>query len=207
MRLLTPLLALLLAAHAAAEPETPASDGPVIGTIYRHVDANGKVVFTDQPPGNAQNLETVILPPVNAVKLEQRTLSRPENVEGSAGREARNKAAVAAGYQSLGINGFEDGTVLRNPEGGIVVSAAPVPALFPGDRLVIRYNGQTIDGDTYSLPTLERGTHTFSAAILREGQVLIESPAISMTVLRTTVKDQATNKPTPTPPKPKPKTN
>lgn len=213
--LLIVLCALPLAGPLQAEPEPgfdpdfdPGVDAgtsaPAPGTIYRHVDANGKVVFTDQPPGNAKKLEAISLPTINTIKAQPSTAPRTET--GELQGLAPLPAAAPSTYQSVEIGGFDDGTVLRNPpEGGVVtVSAWSTPDLLPGDRMVIRHNGKTFDGSTYTLTTLDRGAYTFSAAVLRDEQVVIESKPITITILRTTVQNQATNKPAP-PPKPKPK--
>lgn len=212
---LTALFSLLLAVQVQAEPEPGFDPGsaagldqgtsaPAPGTIYRHVDANGKVVFTDQPPGNARKLEAITLPTINTIKAQPSAAPRTET--GELQGLAPMPAAAPVSYQSVEIGGFDDGTVLRNPPEGmaVTVSAWSTPDLLPGDRMVIRHNGKTFDGSTYTLPALDRGAYTFSAAVLRDDQVMIESKPLTITIQRTTVQNQAANKPAP-PPKPKPK--
>lgn len=169
MRLL-PITALLLLPLAAD------------AQVYRHVDASGKVTFTDRPPTEA---EPVALPPVNALPLGPRASTARE--EG--GEEAPPAPAAVVPYTSLVVTGFDPDTVLRDPAGGIGVQAQATPPLQPGHRLVLSHNGQPADGDSLYVETLERGTHSFVAEIIDEetGAVLIRSQPLQLHVHRTSV--------------------
>lgn len=183
MRLSIALLALLalpLAADAA---------------IYRHVDNHGNVVYTDQPP--EEGGEEVELPPLN--QLPGGAASRPGAAKkppappaAAPGPATPVPAAGPEGYQSLEIQGVEDGATLRDPTSGIYVSATVKPALRPGDRILLRHNGtETGSGGSFELQQLERGTHSFSAEIVdADGKVLLRAKDVTINVFRTTVRNQ-----------------
>lgn len=167
MRLLPALLLVILL------PATSAA-----GAIYRHVDARGNVVFTDQPP--EEGAEEVVLPKLNQVPGE-----RPD--------EQKTAAPPAfAGYKSLTITGLEDGAVLRDPTVPVSVNVVPQPALRDGDRIVVRHNGEVVDSaGFYQIPAIERGTHTFGAEIVdADGKVMITASDVTIHVFRTMVHNQ-----------------
>jgi small-conductance mechanosensitive channel len=56
---------------------------PLSAEIYRHVDAEGNVTFTDEPPKGAQEVEEVVLPPGPS----------PESIRGT---EKRNQEILRA---------------------------------------------------------------------------------------------------------------
>lgn len=144
--------------------------------IYRHVDARGKVVFTDQP---VEGAEAVSLPKMNTLPAAK-----------TADNTANPQADVFAGYRAIVLSGVEANATLRNPNDAITITARPEPALQSGDRLLIRHNGApvTADNGSYTMAYMERGTHTFSAEIQdAEGHVLFVGDSLSIHVQRTSV--------------------
>ncbi|MFZ5757351.1 MAG: DUF4124 domain-containing protein [Pseudomonadota bacterium] len=180
--------------------------GTASGAIYKHVDASGKTVYTDQPPPEAQS-EEVILPPVNAVPLDpaqsRSSNEGRENNETNRGEEATQEAppdpSSPAYYRTIFMTGVENDTLFQNPTSGLSINALPEPPLLAGDRIEIRYNGKSYPGSSYTFEILERGTHTLQGVIYRGETVLIESAPLTFHVQRSTIKDFAP------PPKPKPK--
>ncbi|HEY0664130.1 MAG TPA: DUF4124 domain-containing protein [Thiobacillaceae bacterium] len=207
MRLSNSLLALVLLLPPAA----------VAGPVYRHVDDQGNVSYSDQPP--AEGSAEVELPDINrysggaASRPGPGTAPAPAAVPGGmppggvpppGGAPPPPEAASAGGttppaplpalapiqYQSLVISGVTDGAILMNPEGSVSVSAAASPAPRADHRIVIRHNGAEVgDAGFYQAPRLDRGTHTFSAAIVdAEGNVLFQAADVSIHVQRPTLK-------------------
>ena len=148
--------------------------------IYKHVDANGKVSYTDQPPHDA---EAVDLPPANVLNLGTPSAPAEENPQ---------EAEVPAGpvpYTSLVVDG-PTGT-LTNPTEAVSISATPEPALQKGHQLVLLHNGKEVDtqgGSGLTIPQIDRGEHTFVAEIRdSSGKVLIRSTPHVFVVFRPSV--------------------
>lgn len=147
--------------------------------IYRHTDKNGKVVFTDQPPDQA-DVEEVQLGPINTVPAGR----KERRNEGS---ETAPAAPPAENYQRLDLGGVQNGDELRNPEGPVNLSATPDIPLQPGHTLVFIDNGREITSTTGSavIESIERGTHTISAEIRdASGTTLVRSAPATIQVLR-----------------------
>lgn len=167
MRML-PALA-LAAAAALATPPALASG------IYRHVDAQGKVYFTDQPPENAEAVE---LSPTNV-------LGTPRAADTGDSNPPPPRPAVLP-YATLTVTGPQ-GT-LQNPTEAVTINVASQPALQAGHRVVLLHNGQVVDTGgkrTYTIPWIDRGEHSFIAEIQdARGTVLIRSTPLVFQVFR-----------------------
>lgn len=156
---------------------TPATSGTV---IYQSTDANGNTVFSDQPPRDRPS-KTIQLGPTNAVPMATPAPSKPKG--GKVG---------FPGYSSLAINSPSDGATIRNPDKPIVVHATATPPLQPGDTLKLRDNGSELSG--MSLDNPNRGTHILQAEVVgKDGEVLIQSPSVTIYVHRTSVSQQSGN--------------
>ncbi|AOU99262.1 hypothetical protein BI364_16145 [Acidihalobacter yilgarnensis] len=148
-------------------------------TIYRWVNAQGDVVFSDVPPpnGNAQKLE--LNHPLNTMQTPQQ-LSGPQPATGSSGQ--------VAPYRSLAITSPTNNQSVRANNGDITVSLSLSPALRPGDRIRLFMDGaQVYSGTSTQIPlsNVNRGTHMLYAAVeTAGGSVAIRSSGISFTLLR-----------------------
>lgn len=159
------LLSLLGALPAAATAE-----------IYRVVDAQGRVTFTDTPPPD--KAERVEVSPVNVLP------SLP-----AAQQQAGPSAPGGPGpvYRSLALDGIAQNAVLQDPD-SLTVTARPFPPLQAGHALVLLHNGSVVDdqqGGSATIAEPAAGAHVFSAQVKDwRGQVLIESPVVTVIVER-----------------------
>ncbi len=147
--------------------------------IYRHVDANGKVVFTDQPPEHAEEVD---LPKINTVPAEKANRSAADTQQ--------SKKEVFTGYQSLTLGGVEAGATLYQPEGPVSIYARMEPPLQPGHRLSMRHNETSVEtaNGSYTIPHIDRGSHRFQAEIHDgAGKLLIASTVLEFHVQRPVV--------------------
>lgn len=153
---------------------------PATAAIYRHVDKDGKVYFTDQPPEDAA-AEPVELSPIN--RLPAPKAGRPATTPGTP------VTGSAPTYGQLLLTGVNDGQELRNPTNPVVVAAQPDVPLQPGHILVFFHNGQEVMRGTnrlYTVAQIDRGSHTFSCEIRNENdEVLIRSSPVTLHVHRT----------------------
>lgn len=148
------------------------------GEVYRVVDPNGDVTYTDSPEVGKPK-EAVEVPPVNlqpAVKPSPR-ISKPPVEE--------------IKYTARIIRPTDDSTI---PPGqlNVAVEVELKPALQQGHRVQITVDGK-VEGKTsastvFRLRNLVRGTHQIVARVVDSGnQVIAVSPAVAIHVKRHSV--------------------
>ncbi len=132
--------------------------------IYKTVDADGNVVFTDSPGVN-QQAETVDIKVPNTIDATPVTPYQPAPA-----------AEEEAGYQSLSISPAHDSTV-RSNTGDFAVSISVNPPLQPGHSVQLYLDGQRQNGSgtRYQFTNIDRGSHQLRATVVDgNGKVLIE---------------------------------
>ncbi|MEF3192680.1 MAG: DUF4124 domain-containing protein, partial [Halothiobacillaceae bacterium] len=173
--LLLPLLFTLSHAAQAAE-------------VYRYVDENGGVVFTDQPHKGA---EKVIIEPAPATGVVVPNL--PAAVPATPAVQAVTKPGSEpfAGYTALRITQPDPDQVLFSAVGDVDVSINLHPALRTdlGHGLTVLLDGVPVAQNTarmnLALNNIDRGEHVLEAFVLdAAGQVLIQSASVHFTVQR-----------------------
>lgn len=168
---------LLLAVPILAVAQAESADRPDAGSkgIYRIVDANGNVVFTDNP-ADKKRAEKVRVGPTNTMD------SPPVERRG----DGPAKPPSGAAYEILAITAPDAGANLRIPQDNpIRVRVALSPPLKGGHRLVILDNGAPLEEPVMDFPN--PGEHTLIAQVRDgDGTVLIESRPLVFYVMRTT---------------------
>ncbi len=166
IRLLIALLCGLLTAPAGAE-------------IYRYLDADGKVVFSDEPPPKGTESQNIELPRVN-------TMPAPPLPTPQAGGSARDAGQSA--YDSLRVSAPGDDSTLRDNAGNITVRLDLQPPLAAGHQLLVLLDGSEAARGTETTVTLsnvDRGSHSLQAAVLgADGSELIRSPTVRVHLMR-----------------------
>lgn len=155
MKRLVLLQMVLIFALPAFVPSTAAAD-----SVYRQVDKEGRVIYTDQPSAEA---EPVDLPPANTTPSV--TPSAPE---------AAPERTESDAYRSIDIR--EPGSIVPNGLAGATVIVDLEPELQQGHRLQVLLDGDVIASGNQSsviLQRLPRGSHTLEVRILSRQQVLI----------------------------------
>jgi len=178
-------------------------------TVYRSVDAQGNVVFSDQPPGPGETAETL---EIAAPDTFETPVSPPTSTDDAGAADAQTWDWDMDGgapaeqtpfvYAALAIVAPVNDEGLRDNAGNVNIVTAVEPDLRPGHLLEILLDGTVVSssaGNTASLTEVERGTHTLEARILDEqGAVLITSQPSIFHMLRY-VPALAPNRPKPTP--------
>lgn len=158
----------------AAEAGSQSASG-----IYRSVDENGNVIFTDQKPENG-DAEEVQLRELNTVPAE-----KVGNVL-DAGQDEED--AEDEGYTRLVITSPANEATVRNPQAAVQVAVELEPALQPGDSLVLVDNGVEQPGMQLEDPV--RGVHTLVVKVVgKDGEVKMTSEAVEFYIHRSTVSD------------------
>lgn len=174
MRIRLALIVALVTASSAASAQ-----------IYKTVDANGNVVFTDIAPVDRSGQpapQPVAVPPMNtyeppAVPAAQPTQSAP---------------VTPTYYAQLEVVSPTEDETIRNNAGDIQIEATISPPLRADHRLLLVLDGTATDVEAvngvFELTNVDRGTHTAGArAVDREGNVLIESNPVTFNLMRVSI--------------------
>lgn len=167
--LLIPLLGLALSQPALAE-------------IYKTVDKDGNVVYTDQAPHGAKKKEKVTLKPSNsvpAIKTPAIKLS-PEDPD------------KPFKYKSVRIVSPENDSAIEHGPGNFSVTAKIKPPLRNSDSVQLfidgEPHGQPGKSTTWALKNVFRGTHMLQVKVLNaRGKVVKKSKKSSVHVFRPSV--------------------
>jgi hypothetical protein len=175
----------------------------VQAAIYRSVDSEGNVVFTDQPDANAEPLKLPAVPTYSPPPAAARATVKP-NAEAE-------KAAAA--YGRFAIESPEQGEALWENSGQVEVRLSLEPPLrnASGHRVLYYLDGKA-EGDPVGalskvFTNLDRGEHTVSATIVdADGQTVSSTGTVRFQLHRqSSLSPQRQNTPNKAPnPKPKP---
>ena len=151
----------------------------VFAEVYRHVDAQGNVTFSDEP---IEGGETIQVKPVTTV-----TLPKPQDVQDAP--EVIEKAREEGErYTSVSIVSPMDGDAFHSGSGNVQIQVTSSPSLQPGHRYEVTLDGQPVGQTTSGSVTInhiDRGTHQAAAHIINENGIRVRSgDTISFTVHR-----------------------
>jgi hypothetical protein len=164
------LCASLLAGSAAAE-------------IYKTVDANGNVVYTDVAPKTGGT--TVDATPLNSYDPTH----VPRNSVSPSATDSAGAALDAHYYSVVRITEPGDDEAVRENAGNVVVAVAVSPALRGDHHLVLTLDDEPLDAEpednVFTLGNLDRGTHIATAEIIdASGAIVAQSQPVTFHVLR-----------------------
>ena len=127
--------------------------------IYKSVDAQGNIVYTDEPVGNGKPLD---LPPLSTIPPPKYKPSQPSAKPGDSGSV----------YTKISIVSPTEEQTLRDNTGAVPVSAGLEPALntAAGHRFQFYLDGQTQGEPTKSsqivIANVDRGAHNVAVAVV-----------------------------------------
>jgi hypothetical protein len=151
--------------------------GTLHAAVYKHVNEQGEVVYSDSPSPGAEKMDlpelpTYTPPPVPLIRAE----------------EAPVESDI---YRSLGIVKPRDNSTIRNNLGVIELQLRIDPPLKVRDKHRIQFYldneryGPLIDKTSVMMSNIERGEHTLSASVFDEsGSVIIASEPVTVYVKR-----------------------
>jgi hypothetical protein len=135
--------------------------------VYKSVDAQGNVLYTDQPLKGAQE-----------IKIAKQAISAPLGSFASLDEDRFRYSAVRFGAPT------NQGTI-RDNDGNVKVAVDVVPPLRAdrGDQIRLSLDGSVLDADLSSsgvvLSGMDQGTHILQAAVTdKDGRVLIRSDPV-----------------------------
>lgn len=146
--------------------------------IYKSVDSDGNVVFSDQPTPGAKKILEQFTPTYVPAPLPQAATTTPAPV-------------AASYYTALRIRKPAAGETLRDATGALTIDLEVVPPLKSqaGHILVVAVDGNNLashDGTTQlTISNLAPGTHTLKAQIMdATGQVQFSSDSVTFHMQR-----------------------
>jgi len=145
-------------------------------TLYRWVDSQGVVHYSDRPQPGAQVIE----------QQSAQTFSAPETSTSTTASQQRPGTAPAGpAYSQLDLWKPENGETFTNTSNRVEVRLRLEPDLQTGHSIWLYLDGKRVDGlprsgESYSLDNVWRGSHTLYAAVAdNAGNVLIRSSSVS----------------------------
>ena len=148
--------------------------------VYRWVEPDGTVTFTDQSRPGAEKIEIQApqtVPPPEAVRKALRANS-----------ERAEPAASGAAYTQFAIVSPSDDEAVRSNNGDVNIALSLEPALHADHAIVVSMDGQAIgkgSSTSLQLENLPRGTHTVQATVVdAAGTEIIRTDTVSFHVLR-----------------------
>ena len=155
--------------------------------VYKSVDAQGNVVYTDEPGGDAKPVK---LPPLSTVPAPRFKSSTPSSSPSS----AESEPSAATNYEQISIVSPTQDATLRDNTGAVPVNVVLEPELnsVAGHRYRYYLDGQAqgkpTESGQISFANLDRGSHTVEAAVVdNTGQELIRSSSVQFFLHRQSV--------------------
>ncbi len=162
MRLTIGLLLLTFMGFAIAE------------TVYKSVDENGNIIFTDKPSKDAEE-----------IKLQElQTIKNPNPAKYTPRPEQPKQEAS---YKTFLVSNPADGAGLRSNSGNVSISLSLQPPLRSGHKIIITMDGKEVSkGSTtsVSLQNLDRGSHNITASVIDGNGKQMISTSSSFSILR-----------------------
>ena len=155
------------------------------GTVYKWVDENGVVHYSDQPHPNAEKVQ---------LKAPQTFKALPTDAASAA--PAAAAASTAPVYQGCAIMQPPDGSDFSNIN-SLNVTVQTDPPLRPGDQVFITIDGQPLNegratGLQFVLSPVDRGAHTMQATVKgADGSLMCQTPGVSFNVHQPSVLNPA----------------
>lgn len=152
-------------------------------SIYRSVDEQGNVLFSDEPQTDSQQIE-----------LSPTTVYTPEQTEAESGQVTVEKVQPveeAAVYELRIVSPSNNESIWVN-DGNVMVNVSVEPALQPDHRLSVDIDGETVLAEPGSVSVrftnLFRGSHTATASVLdADGQLISSSEPVQFHLHRASV--------------------
>ncbi len=172
------LLLLLITANVAVATGSPDDK------VYRYVDPNGVVHYTDKPP--SKDAKPVSLPGLQTFK--------------HGASDAKYASLPTKPQFSLAINSPTPDQTYHDTTNSIVISVSILPALVSGYGLIYSVDGAPLNSSpseqtSYTVSDLDRGTHTLSVALIAPNGEQVAGGSTTVHLLQPALKSGATTPP------------
>lgn len=144
----------------------------VSAEVYKVVDEDGNVSYTDQPPGDGS--QPIKLKPISVI--ETPTYQQPDKADTSVAEGEEDKPAsiryLRKNFADFAIVAPLQDETIWNPEAPITVAWNTRYQLQDGMQVTIYVDGQkhsTTTEQIVAIPDLDRGEHTIEAQLIDSG--------------------------------------
>ena len=175
-----------------------ASSTAAFGQIYKTVDADGNVVFTDIAPVDRSTgkpvPQAVTVPPTNTYDPPvQPATQTPDNTPA---------LTPATAYAQLNVISPTPEETIRDNAGNVQVEAAINPPLRGADQMLLLLDGSPVDvqgvNGVFELSNVNRGAHTVAVRVVdSQGNVVIDSDPTTFYLMRISINSPQRAKPQP----------
>lgn len=173
------------------------TSGAASSRIYRTVDEQGNVVFTDVPPREDEESAQIVIETPNSFDAREAIPQRDAWIV----EPTDEAAAPAFTYESLSIVSPQNDEAVRENAGNLSIVANVNPRLQYGHVMRLMMDGAVIQEGrqtTFTLANVDRGTHVIGLEIIDEqGQVVARSDDSTFHMLRYHIKPQPRPQPQP----------
>lgn len=155
-------------------------------TVYKWVDENGVVHYSDQPHPNAEKVHV----------KEPQTYRESNPLAAPAAPSPDGGGGGGPTYRGCSIAQPADNEDLANPD-SLVVVVRTDPPLRPGDQVFVTLDGQALNdgrptGAQFTISPVERGTHVLQATVRDSGGALLcQTSGVSYSVHQPSVLNPA----------------
>ncbi len=151
--------------------------GAAYADVYRQVDAQGNVTFSDEPSSGAK---TIKVKPVTTIKLP-----KLEDLEEEKQAEPQPEKSF---YQAVAFAAPQNNQAFHSGNGNVEFQLFSEPALRNGHQYEVTIDGQPVgqsSSNTIMVQNMDRGTHQAGINIIDQNGVQVTSgTGISFTVHR-----------------------
>jgi uncharacterized protein DUF4124 len=141
-------------------------------TVYKTVDKEGHIIFTDKPSEDAEE-----------IKLQE--LQTIDNPNPGSAPKPRQPDKEEFSYKTFLVSSPANGSGIRSNDGSVTISVSIEPALRTGHKITITMDGKEIgSGSSVSLQNVDRGTHNITAIVVDSSGNNITSTSSSFSLLR-----------------------
>jgi len=141
------------------------SVGPTTAQVYKVVDEDGNVTYTDKPPKDGS--KPIELAPISVIEAPTYEKAPEKGTEGEDGKEMSLKD-LRKQYRDFAIVSPQSEETVWHPEQATTVAWNVGNQLQEGMQVTISVNGQTQPSTTersIPVPGLDRGEHTITAVL------------------------------------------
>ncbi len=159
-------------------------------TVYKWVDENGTVHYSDQPHPNAQKVT------VQAAQTYPANASAAAVSSAAAALEHPASEPAAPAYRGCAIVSPQDGASFANVD-EMSVSVRTDPGLHSGDQVFILMDGTAVNGGNatgtqFSISPVDRGEHVLQAVVRDSaGNLMCQTPGVTVAVHQNSVLNPA----------------
>ena len=159
--------------------------------VYKVVDENGNITYTDQPQAPSA-LKPVKLPPINPVSsppIKPAANSSLEPSTETGGTAQAHNAGEPVGYSRAVILSPRNNQLILHNQVNLIIQLGLEPQLQAGHQIQFWHNGQPlglpVQATAYQLDNIERGAHRLGATVLdARGRSLIRATPVKIHVKR-----------------------